>query len=295
MRSAARCVWPAVVFAAAGALLACQRAHVPNRETALHITAVEIRVHGGAAQRALPAAGELRQWVTAALRRGGAVLNAPHPAATRFAYRLQLELGWVDLGASAGEGAAADPTLGLAVRALASPLRPDQNRPLQGNLALRLPAGPTALAGALRMATRRAVEGAMDELSYQGALLGGSEARLLAALERERGERLGHAVETAAWRRCGAAVPRLMALLRHEDEAVADRAIGALAAIGDRRAVPALTRLARFEETGRLAKLIDAIATLGGAEAHRYLEFVARGHPEPDLAAMAREALARQR
>jgi len=291
-----RWAWAAATLLACGAG-ACRRSPPSRAGAVVQLAAIEVIAHGWTAQSVAPSPRELRGWIVQALPRDGALVATAGGAARGPVYQLRLEVGLVGVGPGEGpgEGAAAPGRAALAVgvRARAIPRPPAEGRVLQSNLAVRLPGGRAATGQALREVTLRTVEGAVQALTFQAELLVGSEPRLLAALQREQGERLGQAVETAAWRRCRAAVPRLLVLLRHDDPAIADRVIGALVAIGDRRALPVLTRLARFEDTARLAKLIDAIATLGGDEARHYLEFVARGHPDPDIAAMAREALAR--
>jgi hypothetical protein len=59
-------------------------------------------------------------------------------------------------------------------------------------------------------------------------------------------------------------------MLKSEDHALRDRAIGALAAIGDPRAVRPLTEVARFRDLTDLPKVLDALATIGGPEARAY-------------------------
>jgi len=144
-----------------------------------------------------------------------------------------------------------------------------------------------------RSAVKDVLDGVLDDLLYQAELTVAPPQRLAAALAEKDPTRLAAAVEIAAVRRTREAVPALLRLLHHEDERVADRAIGALVAIGDRRAVKPLTRLADFKDTARMAKLLDAIGSLGGPEAKEYLEFVASGHDDADIRNLASEALER--
>jgi len=95
----------------------------------------------------------------------------------------------------------------------------------------------------------------------------------------------------AAERKEAAAVPSLVKRLKSDDHAVRDRAIGALAAIGDTRAVRPLTEVAKFNDLGDLPKVLDALATIGGPEARSYLEFVASGHDSSEMRDLAKEAL----
>jgi len=86
-------------------------------------------------------------------------------------------------------------------------------------------------------------------------------------------------------------VPALIRLLRSDDAAMRDRAIGALAAIRDRRAVKPLTEVARFRDVSDLPKVLDAVAAIGGDEARSYLEFVASGHEDLEIREIAKQAL----
>lgn len=139
-----------------------------------------------------------------------------------------------------------------------------------------------------------ALDQAVAELDYQTGLDVGPPAGVIRQLRKaSSSQHLLLAVDAAARRRLAPAVPDLVKLLKHADERIADRTIGALVSIGDRSAVAPLARLAKFGDTEKLAKLIDGIAQIGGSEAQSYLEFVVGGHPDPDIQDMAREALAR--
>lgn len=145
---------------------------------------------------------------------------------------------------------------------------------------------------------RAALTAAGGDLAQQLELVRAPPARLVAALEPRKGASqtlLLAALEIAAHRRLAEAVEPAIALLRHSDPAVADRAVGALVAIGDRRAVRPITEAVRFEDTARLAKILDGVAALGGIEAREYLQFVASGHEDADIRSLAREALERMK
>lgn len=101
------------------------------------------------------------------------------------------------------------------------------------------------------------------------------------------------AVRTVALRQEKASVPQLITLLKDPDGSVSDAAIGALVALGDQRAVHALCELVPMRDASAMAKVVDAIATLGGDEAQAYLEFVATGHENAEVRALAKEALER--
>ena len=87
------------------------------------------------------------------------------------------------------------------------------------------------------------------------------------------------------------AVPRLIAFLKSENGELRDRAVGALAEIGDPRAVKPLAELAKFGDLRELPKIIDAVSRVGGDEAVAYLEFIAGSHPVPEVQALAARAL----
>lgn len=154
------------------------------------------------------------------------------------------------------------------------------------------PAGKGALE---QRALREAVEGIADDLAFQAEAAVAPEARLAALLRETRDpSRLAAVVEIAAFRRLRGTVLPLCALLERKEPEVADRAIGALAAIGDERAVKPLTRVAKsFRDTAQMAKVLDAVGTIGGQEARDYLEFVASGHDDADIRNLASEALER--
>jgi hypothetical protein len=99
------------------------------------------------------------------------------------------------------------------------------------------------------------------------------------------------AVRVLADRKNAAAVPALLARLQDPDPEVADRAVGALAQIGDPRAVGPIIDLARRREGPFVAQMVRIVGDIGGAEAEAYLETMMAGHPDPAVARAAREAL----
>jgi len=216
-------------------------------------------------------------WVTARLRASKAItlVSKPGPGV----YRLGVELG---VGKRDGK-----PVLLVSARA---EVPGDLERVILQASLVRTPDSVDAAQ------MRKAVETAVEDILFQAKLAVAGEREVVQALERPRDvQRLAAAVEIVAVRQVKAAVPPLIKLLRHKDASIADRAIGALAAIGDQRAVRPLTRLTKFYNTEKMAKVIDAIATLGGQEAKDYLEFVASGHDDADIRNLASEALQRMR
>jgi hypothetical protein len=142
---------------------------------------------------------------------------------------------------------------------------------------------------------KEVVGSVLDDILFQAGLARGPEKKVIRAFAEKDVNRLAAAVDIAAVRRIKSAVPGLTKLLKHKDERIADRAIGALVAIGDRRAIKPLTRLSKFENTEKMAKILDAIGTLGGKEAEEYLDFVSSGHEDADIRNLAAEALSRLR
>jgi len=111
------------------------------------------------------------------------------------------------------------------------------------------------------------------------------------ALEGPDGDLREEAARLCGERKAAACVPGLVKLLKGDDRDGRDRAIGALAQIGDKRAVRPLTEVARFRDLGDLPKVLDALALIGGDEARAYLEFVASGHDSSEIRDLAKQAL----
>jgi hypothetical protein len=137
----------------------------------------------------------------------------------------------------------------------------------------------------------RAVGDVVRGLGAQVQLSRGDAQALVAALQSSDEDLQKEAVRLASERRERAAVLPLIALLKGDDRAARDRAIGALGAIGDLRAVRPLTEVAHFRDVGDLPKILDALAAIGGDEARAYLEFVASGHDNREVRELAKEAL----
>ena len=94
-------------------------------------------------------------------------------------------------------------------------------------------------------------------------------------------------------KRLRAAVPRLLVMLKSDDELVRDGAIGALVALREPLAVKTLTELAEFRNLDMMRRIIDAIGGIGGDDARAYLELVATGHEVPAVRDLAAGALSR--
>jgi hypothetical protein len=98
------------------------------------------------------------------------------------------------------------------------------------------------------------------------------------------------AIRQVGARQLRSETPRLLELLRDDNEAVRDAALGALLALREPRAVHALTQSRSMKDRREMRKILDALATLGGAEALDYLSFVAEGHSDEEIRTMAAEA-----
>jgi hypothetical protein len=99
-------------------------------------------------------------------------------------------------------------------------------------------------------------------------------------------------LELAGARRARALIPMIAPLLRGSPP-VHDAAITALVAIGDPSAVSAIASSVDFEDRAQLETAIEAAVALGGTDAREFLELIATGHHDPDLAARARNGLRR--
>ena len=124
-------------------------------------------------------------------------------------------------------------------------------------------------------------------------LWSGDPAALTSALNGDAGELRTEAIRAIAERKVTSAAPALLKLLDDPDEVVRDAALGALVELRDRRAVPVLAQERSMRDRREMRKILDAIALLGGDEAADYLGFVADGHEDPEIRALA--AAARQR
>ncbi len=141
---------------------------------------------------------------------------------------------------------------------------------------------------------QRLVTRTLDEL-VEGYLTrqriwGGDRAALGAALRPDAGEMRLEAIRVIASKKLGSEVPTLLALLDDQDETVRDAALGALVELREPRAVGVLTRKRSMSDKREMRKILDAIAAIGGSEAKDYLSFVAEGHEDEELRAMAAEA-----
>lgn len=144
---------------------------------------------------------------------------------------------------------------------------------------------------AWRAHTLRAVEDVVRGAGARARLQTGDGAALALALDGKDEDLREEAIRIAGERRERAVVPQLVKLLKSEDPATRDRAIGALSTIGDARAVKPLTEVARFRDLSDLPKILDAVSAIGGDQARVYLEFVTSGHESSEMRDLAKQAL----
>ena len=110
------------------------------------------------------------------------------------------------------------------------------------------------------------------------------------AMTADAGELKLEAIRAVGERKLTSESPTLLKLLQHEDEAVRDAALGALVELRERKAVSVLAEQRSMRDQREMRKILDAISVLGGPEAQDYLGFVADGHEDAEIRAMAKEA-----
>jgi hypothetical protein len=158
----------------------------------------------------------------------------------------------------------------------------------------RLPRGASA-EGKLALLAADVVLEAARGVAARQALRAGDDAAILAELAVADPARLRWALQLAGERRLAAAREPASKLVASAAAGVADAAIDTLVVLGDPRAVPALIAKVDFKDHVRLRQVVEAVVALGGAEATEFLDFVASGHPDPDIKRLAADGLARVR
>jgi hypothetical protein len=118
----------------------------------------------------------------------------------------------------------------------------------------------------------------------------GDPASVRPLLTADAGELTLEAIRAVGERKLTSETPALLKLLENGDEAVRDAALGALVELRERKAVTVLAEQRSMRDKREMRKILDAIAVLGGEEAADYLGFVADGHEDPEIKAMAAEA-----
>jgi hypothetical protein len=247
----------------------------------------EPQVAAGVHEEALRAGGldgrELREAARAALRDAGfrvvreggdyrarvEVLSAQASRAARGPYEVEVELQL--LGVKAGrQRSLADAGVGRVPH----------------------PAPGERDAAAWREAFSSAVAEASARVRRAIAAEGQPTEKLIRALEAEDPRVREEAIRVLGERRSREAVPALVARLRDPDLRLAERAVGALAQIGDPRAVgPIIDFTQRLEEGPYSPRYARIVGDLGGSEARGYLLTLESGQVEPEVREAAREAL----
>ncbi len=156
------------------------------------------------------------------------------------------------------------------------------------------PAAPPSSA-LLTEHAQRAIADVLGGVADDARLRSGDESVLLAALASTDTERRRAAVRAAGDRKSRAVVPKLIGLLKDPSEEVRDATLGALVQIGDPSAVKPMVSDIQFRDVDSMRKILDAVAQIGGREATEYLEFVAEGHDDAEVKAIAKKALERLR
>ena len=103
------------------------------------------------------------------------------------------------------------------------------------------------------------------------------------------------ALQLAAERGLRDAVPAAIEALDANDDELRAAAVSVLVELRDARAVSALVKHVDFNSHEDLRVAMEAITAIGGDEAEEFLEFVASGHSDPELAERATESLRRLR
>ncbi|MCK6552078.1 HEAT repeat domain-containing protein, partial [Myxococcota bacterium] len=138
-----------------------------------------------------------------------------------------------------------------------------------------------------------AIRDAGDDVATAMRLADAKDDAVIEALDSpERGVR-ARAIAMCGERKLRAAVPKLVELVKRDDQDqdLVLKAIGALVAIRDPRAVGALIDAGRRRSAGYLTQILFAVADLGGREAEAYLFTVSTGHPDPEIRRVAKQAL----
>ncbi|MEO6953785.1 MAG: HEAT repeat domain-containing protein [Polyangia bacterium] len=266
----------ALVLVAAGWMSGCKRPVAP------HVDAIEVRVHVlGPDELKVPEQAELKKMVEAAIAASPGPLRYEPTGAPSTKLVVSVELGWQQGSLRSQSRAALEPrgedagTTHIAREAL-----------LEKGNAEKLPT-----LDEVRNHLRRAFAlTAGAAVASEQLWLGPPEAARAAITGKDLDLRLD-AMAFAGARHDREAVPALIEALKSEDEAQRDRAIGALAELGDPRAVHPLTALAKLNDDDELPKIIDSVARIGGTEATDYLALLAEAHPNPDIKDMAKRAL----
>jgi hypothetical protein len=136
------------------------------------------------------------------------------------------------------------------------------------------------------------VDQVATELTNKLTLRAGTPADLLAAVTDTDPELAAWALELGGERGDRALLPAATAALKSSARQRL-AAIQYLVALGDPSAVPHLAASADFADRVQLAAIVEAVTALGGGEAREFLEMLAAGATDPDIADRAKQGLER--
>ncbi len=139
----------------------------------------------------------------------------------------------------------------------------------------------------------RMVTDMLAEYISRQSLRRASESELVRVITQGAGAQLEDAIRIAGQRQVKAAIDSLLKRLNDEEENIRDAALGALVTLREPRAVSVLAESRSMRDTREMRKILTALSLLGGPEAVDYLKFVADGHDDAEIRALAKESLRR--
>ena len=245
-----------------------------------HVDAIEVHVHTlGPDALPVPDQAELVAMTAAAMTPGPLVYDPAGKRSTRLV--VTVEIGWQPGSLHSQSRAVLEPRADDA-----GTMRITRDAQVEkANAAKR----PTL--DEVRNHLRRALALTVGSATASEQLWLGPPANIRTAIADTDPDLRLDAIEFAGLRHDRDSVPALLAILRSDDQVQRDRAVGALAAIGDVRAVHPLAELAKLDDLDELPKIIDSVSRIGGPEAEAYLTLVAEAHQVPELKEMAKRAL----
>lgn len=139
----------------------------------------------------------------------------------------------------------------------------------------------------------KALKKASAELAASIELANADDERVVALLSGGDDRLERQAIVLAGERKLKKAVPKLMEIVRDEENGddLVLKAVGALVAIGDPEATSAIIDAGRRRSSSYVLPLVFAVGQLGGREAEGYLFTVKSGHPDPAVRKAAEDAL----
>jgi len=138
-----------------------------------------------------------------------------------------------------------------------------------------------------------AVERALALVDTKVTTIRGTPEELAALIANEDPEVVLVALDGVERRRLRELGDPVFALVEHQEERVALRAVECLGAVGSEEHASGLVRLARLGDRAHANRLYETLAKLGGEHARGFLAFAARNEDDPELASLAERALTR--